>query len=324
MIAILSYRGFEQGTNPIVDWLLYYKANFVKIAIEDVFNPELPVVVDINKNSILINNKDITSQVTTICYRRLFSSLSKEFDHIPFKNQIRYEVTDEINTLAETVFNIFKDCNWLPKPNMVGVNKLNILMQAIKCGLKVPKSQVINNKKQLLSFFHSCSNGIITKPIEGSGYFIDGENTYSSYTTFLDEETIKSFPDKFIPSLFQESIKRSYEVRVFYLDGKFYSVAALVSNTEAQVDIKQSFESEYIHWVPYNLPKKLEDKLDKFMRYIDLNTGSMDIIRIETGEYIFIEVNPVGQYGAPSYSGNYYLEKKIAEWLIMKDRAAIN
>jgi glutathione synthase/RimK-type ligase-like ATP-grasp enzyme len=55
------------------------------------------------------------------------------------------------------------------------------------------------------------------------------------------------------------------------------------------------------------------------MRSVGLNTGSMDVIRAKKGEYYFLEVNPVGQYGASSHHGNYYLEKRIAEWLISKD-----
>jgi len=35
MILILSYKDYEQGTDPISEWLLYYKYPFRKITIED-------------------------------------------------------------------------------------------------------------------------------------------------------------------------------------------------------------------------------------------------------------------------------------------------
>jgi hypothetical protein len=55
------------------------------------------------------------------------------------------------------------------------------------------------------------------------------------------------------------------------------------------------------------------------MKTLNLNTGSLDILKKKTGEYVFLEVNPVGQYGHPSHYGNYELGKVIAQWLIKKD-----
>jgi hypothetical protein len=34
------------------------------------------------------------------------------------------------------------------------------------------------------------------------------------------------------------------------------------------------------------------------------------------GEYVFLEVNPIGQFGMVSAPCNYNLEKKIAQYLI--------
>jgi hypothetical protein len=37
MILILGTSSYEQGTNPVIDWLIHYKAAFIKITIEDLF-----------------------------------------------------------------------------------------------------------------------------------------------------------------------------------------------------------------------------------------------------------------------------------------------
>ena len=52
------------------------------------------------------------------------------------------------------------------------------------------------------------------------------------------------------------------------------------------------------------------------MNKLSLNTGSLDIIKTVDGEFTFIEVNPVGQFMAPSNRCNFDLEKLIAKWLI--------
>ena len=54
----------------------------------------------------------------------------------------------------------------------------------------------------------------------------------------------------------------------------------------------------------------------KLMKDLELNTGSIDFIKTKQGRFVFLEVNPVGQYGMTSYPCNYHLDKKIAEYLI--------
>ena len=72
--------------------------------------------------------------------------------------------------------------------------------------------------------------------------------------------------------------------------------------------------------VPYKLPDEVKNKIVLFMKEFDIETGSIDMIKSKKGDYVFLEVNPIGQFGMTSYPCNYYLEKKISEQLIEKDR----
>ncbi|MCO5279552.1 MAG: hypothetical protein M9931_00690 [Chitinophagales bacterium] len=67
--------------------------------------------------------------------------------------------------------------------------------------------------------------------------------------------------------------------------------------------------------VPYYLPKEIQDKIFCLLQKINLNFGVIDLILTEEGEYYFLEVNPVGQFGFVSKHGNYYIEKEIANYL---------
>jgi D-alanine-D-alanine ligase-like ATP-grasp enzyme len=70
--------------------------------------------------------------------------------------------------------------------------------------------------------------------------------------------------------------------------------------------------------VPYKLPFNIEQKLTKFMNLMRINCGSFDLIKTKEGKYVFLEVNPVGQFGMTSFPCNYNLEKEIAVHLIKK------
>ena len=54
------------------------------------------------------------------------------------------------------------------------------------------------------------------------------------------------------------------------------------------------------------------------MSKLNLNCGSLDLVLDNNGIYYYLEVNPVGQFGMVSFPCNYYLEKKIAEFLSTK------
>ena len=86
-------------------------------------------------------------------------------------------------------------------------------------------------------------------------------------------------------------------------------------NEGTVVDFRKYTDGNPQRKVPYKLPKSEEKKLIALMEELDLNTGSIDIIVDINNNYIFLEVNPVGQFGMTSVPCNYYLERKIAKTL---------
>ena len=64
---------------------------------------------------------------------------------------------------------------------------------------------------------------------------------------------------------------------------------------------------------PFRLPTTIEDKIKNLMSKMTLESGSLDLVLDTSGEYYFLEINPIGQFGMTSYPCNYYLEKRVAE-----------
>ena len=55
------------------------------------------------------------------------------------------------------------------------------------------------------------------------------------------------------------------------------------------------------------------------MDQLNLDSGSIDIIYSTNKEYVFLEVNPIGQFGMVSSPCNYYIEKRIAQYFKSKE-----
>ena len=68
--------------------------------------------------------------------------------------------------------------------------------------------------------------------------------------------------------------------------------------------------------IPYRLPLDVNEKVLKFMERCDLDTGSIDMILTQDNRFVFLEVNPAGNIEMVGDNCNYWLEKRIAEYII--------
>ena len=315
MILILTTKSYEQCTEPVVDWLLHKEQPFVVLNFEDLLTKKIKYVVDIEKGDILIDGISIKEKIKVIWYRR-FHIENKIFkvgsDRV--LSQLHAEMESEIETFLAYLWHLFEDKLKVPEIPHYGENKIIFLDFAGRAGLDYPTSIITNNKKDLKTFFVASRAQIISKPIYFSEYFIKDKETFSVYTTAYTESMIDLLPEYFPPTLFQTKVEALHEIRVFYLSGQCYSTAAVITDKNKKVDIKLNYKSEQIHWIPYKLPFSIEVKIKEFMNSINLSTGSLDILKTKTG-FVFIEVNPVGQFLAPSSYCNYYLEKEVADFL---------
>lgn len=314
MILILSFKEYEQCTDPVIDWLLYYNVPFLKLTQQDLYDSS-KVSIDVTNRKLIYNGVDLIKEVNCIYFRRFEDNIHLNLRSGYPISQVLFELKYELNDLIKHIFFLLKDKIWFPAPYNVSIDKLTSIIYAQDCGLKVPKSLVSNNKQDFIDFLSKYPSSII-KPIRFSGYYIMGDNTYNVYTNSIDIEDITQLEsDIFFPSLIQEKVNKDFEIRTFYLDGDMYASAILVDD-KSYDDVKRNFASEHIQWIPFKFPDEIENKIRLFMNKISLNTGSIDMIKTVDGEFTFIEVNPVGQYIAPSNRCNFNLEKLIAKWLI--------
>jgi ATP-GRASP peptide maturase of grasp-with-spasm system len=232
----------------------------------------------------------------------------------PNKDMVKHS-TQELYALNS--FFCFTDFSTrtLGTPNVFNLFKPSVLLALKKHSLEIPPTLITNQKTELIQF-RNRHKEIIMKPLsEGTKFTIDG-NVYKLYTEKISDSTIDDLDTEFFPTLFQKCIQKKYEIRSFILNNEIYSMAMLgPNNNQDVVDIRWHLQVAEIRSVPYKLPPELELNIMKFMKSLNLDTGSLDIIKGMDDEYYFLELNASGQFGNLSHSCNYYLEKKIANYL---------
>lgn len=197
--------------------------------------------------------------------------------------------------------------------NSSNINKTKVLKSCRALDIAVPETIVTNTRAGVSSFIEAHGD-VITKAVNNIDPNIKGECFIDVTTKLVTRDNIKELPEKFHISVFQKLIKKQFEIRTFFLIDRFYSMAIFSqSDDQTKVDFRNYNFNKPNRVVPYNLPMKIENKLRKLLAEYTLKSASLDLIYSEEGDYIFLEINPIGQYDMVSVPCNYYLDLEIAK-----------
>lgn len=320
MILIISSKD-DYSTIDVIDWLRRYNVPFERISSEDsVRFLNLTISDQIHDAQVLINHRLYSlSDFTSVWYRRSWLAFEKtefisELDE-QFNNQVNDQLKSEFFYLND-FFDKFFLKKMLNRRADVTLNKLTVLKYAVQFGLKIPETHIISSKDKLNELITKKKN-LITKNFSPGIFVGFNQHFLNSYTLELTNEMIHELPDYFHPILFQERIEKLYEIRSFYLNGSFYSSAILSQNDKkTMVDFRNYNHEKPNRTPPYNLPVQVTNKLNNLMKKLELQSGSIDLLVTLDGDFIFLEVNPIGQFSQVSRPCNYHLESKIADSLI--------
>lgn len=196
-------------------------------------------------------------------------------------------------------------------------NKIKNLLTSSNLGLTIPKTLITVNKNSLIDFIKKQNkSGIICKRINESDKFIENEIIFDNSKTFLvTEKFVNELSEVFGLSLFQERIEKQFEIRVICFNDVFYASAIFdgIDSVDYRINLNQNNNRPRI--IPYQLPKKIENKLKKIMQTLNYSFCSIDLIYDKNDRYIFLEINPCGQISFINNACNFYLEKHFAKYL---------
>ena len=230
----------------------------------------------------------------------------------------RNHFNEEFKDLRDYIYNtMYKKCPiHIGNPNRMGLNRIYALDLAKEIGLKVPEYAVITNYNQLTEL-NNISDKFVSKAISNGIYDFLGHDAYYTYTEARNKADFANKNIKLFPSLVMNLVEKRFEIRSFYLNGKFYSMAIFSQrNKQTSVDFRKYCTELPNKNEPFKLPNDIEKKLDKLYKKLDLNTGSADFVVDKEGNYVFLEINPIGQFQMTSLPCNYNLEQKIANYLV--------
>jgi ATP-GRASP peptide maturase of grasp-with-spasm system len=300
MILIISKKQ-ETTTNEVIKWLLAMDKKFIRVHEDEVFEiktKEKRIYIESHRNCFYID------EIKSVWYRRG----GLKFKSFQYDNpSVDIHMREHQHWLQDYVIKKIESKKHINKQSNSAVNKLLVLEQAKKVGLDVPEYYLAENTSEVVL------DKTIIKPLTGNITI----NTYKDYaesimyTNVIDHKE----EDSFFITFFQEKIDKDFEIRSFYLNGKFFSTAIMSQSDErTKTDFRKYNLEKPNRNVRYNLPVEIEEKTQQLMLLLDVNCGSIDFMK--SGEkFYFLEVNTVGQFLGVTSICNYAAQKAIAEYL---------
>jgi MvdC family ATP-grasp ribosomal peptide maturase len=207
-------------------------------------------------------------------------------------------ITESLEVL-EIFLRVFDNVRWIDDPARVrkAEDKLYQLRTAQSVGLATPRTLISNDPQKVQDFYHSLGGNIAAKMITPLTVSMDGKTPFVHTSRVKPEDLEHLDTLRHSPMVFQEYIPKEYELRIIYVDGELFT-GALHWETpgEAPVDWR-STDQQVLEWEHLNLPETLADKIKSLMKKLGLYFGALDVILTPGGEYVFLEVNPAGEWG---------------------------
>ncbi len=190
---------------------------------------------------------------------------------------------------------------WMNHPSAIGETRYKLvqLNRAERLKLRIPDTIVTNDPDAAYDFAAAHPEGIIVKTI-ASPNVLPEDGDHAEPGIIMTSEVKDRSRDAFAAvqhtaCLFQELIPKKYDIRVTLVGRKLFPVAIDSQSNQNSVIDWRSVGPALSHEVT-DLPEEIESKLLELAHSFNLKYAAIDMVRSVSGEYVFLEINPNGQW----------------------------
>jgi len=196
----------------------------------------------------------------------------------------------------EGLWNIL-DCFWVSRPDRIRTaeSKLLQLKVAHRLGFSIPRTLVTSDPGEAGDFL-TATDKAVYKPLRQSRLECR-EGTKVIFTSVVRDSSSDELERvKYAPCLFQEYVPKRFELRVTVFGTNLFATEI---HSQATEDAKDDWRRSPSRAVPHRahaLPHEIETKCIQLVETLGLAFGAIDMVLTPQGEYVFLEINPNGQW----------------------------
>jgi glutathione synthase/RimK-type ligase-like ATP-grasp enzyme len=188
------------------------------------------------------------------------------------------------------------------------------LSLAAEVGLLIPRSIITNDPPTIRKAFAEFGS-MVVKPVR-TGHVSHIGQEFAIFTSRVLEEHLDELESaRWSPAVYQVFVPKRFDVRVTIVGRQIFAAAIdSQSDPAAMVDWRRTSNPRLPHH-PITLPESVTDRLLRMMDSLRLTFGAIDMIQTPGGEYVFLEVNPSGQWLWLDDVLGLGISDAVAEWL---------
>lgn len=207
---------------------------------------------------------------------------------------------------------------WLNHPAAIAAAEYKPvqLAHAAACGLVVPDTIVTNDPAQAAKFIAHVGRAVY-KPLTPAG-ITEADRQRVVFTTPVAAGDVDESV-RLTANLFQEWINKRYEVRLTVVDDTFLAARIDTGSEAAAVDWRADYDTLTYTPLP-DVPAAVRAGVSALMRRLRLRFGAFDFIVTPDDRWIFLEINPNGQWAWIEDATGLPIAASIADALTRETR----
>ena len=226
-------------------------------------------------------------------------------------------ISTQFLEMRRALWSLLRDRKWLNDPWQAAEaeSKIVQLVHAGKAGFRTPETVITSDPERVKRFYEESGGRLIVKTLGFSP--IPDHVIYTNEVTPERMNAIDSV--KLAPSIFQARVLKEYELRVTVVGERVFPVRIASQEDELTAldwRAKPKLNDFEVRMEPVELPEDICQRILAFMRRMGLRYGCLDIIVTPSGEYVFLEVNPNGQWYFVQLRTGVNIAEAIAEALV--------
>jgi len=251
-------------------------------------------------------------EISSVWYRRPEPfSLAKDLS--PEEKEFAYH---ECTSVVQGMYRAF-DAFWVNHPDRIRVaeSKPLQLSLAYQLGFAIPRTVFTNDPEELGRFYEDCAGQVVYKSMTQG--VLGKSRQQSVYTSRLKAEHIgQADLLRNSPGLFQQEVPKSCDLRITVIGERVFAVEIHSQGDPASVVDWRRGEVPQMEHLPHQLPAAIERLCLALNERLGLHYSAIDMVLTPGGDYIFLEINPTGQFGWVQGVTGLPLIESLADLLI--------
>jgi len=225
------------------------------------------------------------------------------------------------------------ECRWMPAHKDIVLrwqHKASQLALAQSLGFEIPHTLITNDPSELLEFHREQSGRIVSKvyhrniqqPQMGEAQMGEAGGAGSEPCAYVCMTQIVSNRDlgyassiRHAPVIFQSYVRKQIELRVTVVGQKVLTAAIHSQATHRTRHDWRHADLQHTRYTPYTLPAEIETRCLELVARMGLCFGTIDLVLTPEGRYVFLEINPSGQWRWVETMSGLPIADSIAELL---------